>query len=291
VCPYRAVDDHLTKAVARRLFSLGSHDFELVPAPRLSDAVLRQRLHDQVLAGKPVIVFLQDKLGGEISVSRTDRSPEFSFDITMVELVKHRDGVSIGRFGILEVQTMDFHGSYRLAVNNLRDALRLHGTDFAEVLTANPQWLAEKIEGPNIANVFKRTFYQLMLKFRVGEQPPCVGAALALPQAVWDSWQRHLGAPSLSADPAGFDTLHAPGRTLPDHPPAWIFVFDLSTARSSPSDILIVAEIATDAESVAHFALDVAPRAAVQPGGNMWAVPSSIRGRISTWWPDLVVPD
>ena len=34
-----------------------------------------------------VFVYFQDKLGGEISLSRTGASPELSFDITVVELL------------------------------------------------------------------------------------------------------------------------------------------------------------------------------------------------------------
>jgi hypothetical protein len=97
-------------------------------------------------------VYLQNKLGGEISLSRTERSPELSFDVTMVDLIL-RDGLpTIKRFGILEIQTMDFHGSYRAAVKNLEDALRLHGDAFHATLLSNQRWLRDGIEGPNIAN-------------------------------------------------------------------------------------------------------------------------------------------
>ena len=85
--------------------------------------------------GGLTVVYLQNRLGGEISVRPTARSPELSFDMTLVELVPTNSrSVGIGRFGILEIQTMDFHGSYRHAVQNLRDSLRLHGPDFAHVL-------------------------------------------------------------------------------------------------------------------------------------------------------------
>ena len=54
---------------------------------------------------------------------------------------------------------------------------------FHEALKANQGWLSEKVEGPNIANVFKRTFYQMMLKFQIGTQARCAGCALALPES------------------------------------------------------------------------------------------------------------
>jgi hypothetical protein len=107
----------------------------------------------------------------------------------------------IGRFGILEIQTMDFHGSYRAAVRNLRDGLRLHTANFPGTLQNNQQWRCEGIEGPNIANVFKRTFYQMMFKFQLGQHGRCSGCVLAIPEAVWESWQRHLGAPVLTPRP------------------------------------------------------------------------------------------
>src|SRR5437667_12908286 len=90
---------------------------------------------------------------------------------------------------------MDFHGSYRAVVKNLEDALRLHGLQFHKELQSKPNWLGERIEGPNIANVFKRTFYQIMLNFQIGADESCAGCVLALPVSVWDSWQRHLGKP------------------------------------------------------------------------------------------------
>ena len=140
----------------------------IVPAPSLAQRDRRDAFEEHVRAGGLAIAYLQDKLGGEVSLTSTDRSPELSFDITLIEAVPSEDGVEIGRFGVLEVQTMDFHGSYRHAVANLKDSLRLHQQNFAEVLQENRHWLSERIEGPNIANVFKRTFYQMMLKFEAG---------------------------------------------------------------------------------------------------------------------------
>lgn len=53
--------------------------------------------------------YLQNKLGGEISVGATTHSPELSFDMTLVELVPTNGrSAGIGRFGVLEIQTMDF---------------------------------------------------------------------------------------------------------------------------------------------------------------------------------------
>jgi hypothetical protein len=45
----------------------------------------------------------------------------------------------------------------------------------------NPEWAGRKIEGPNISNAFKRTFYQIVFKFQVTKQGASAGCALALP--------------------------------------------------------------------------------------------------------------
>lgn len=91
-----------------------------------------------------------------------------SFDATFVEIVDDRGQLAIGRYGIFEIQTMDFHGGYQQATDNLRNAAHLHRDSFADAINANPQWAGEKVEGPNIANTFKRTFYQMMFKFQIG---------------------------------------------------------------------------------------------------------------------------
>ena len=234
VCPYRALDLKLIEGVVRRLFDVADgRALSIAPAPALANTAIQTGFSKALGNGESAFVYLQNKLGGEISVSATDHSPELSFDTTVVELAP-ADGydVGIGRFGVLEIQTMDFHGSYRQAVNNLRDSLRLHGPDFANILQQNQRWLAEKIEGPNIANVFKRTFYQMMLKFQLGMHARSVGTALAVPQAVWDSWQPHLGRPRLVPRDDGTHALAHPDARQADSR-AWIYVFDIDT--SSPT--------------------------------------------------------
>ncbi|HEV8726500.1 MAG TPA: hypothetical protein VGW77_38305 [Candidatus Binatia bacterium] len=189
VCPYRGLDHPLVDDVARRLFDVDVQlGVTVVPGPALADPAQQQEFARNVASGRAGVVYLQSKLGGEISISPTDRSPELSFDFTLVEITHDAGSYRLGRYGILEVQAMDYHGSYRAAVNNLTDALRLHGSTFHTELLKNPRWLGEKVEGPNIANVFKRTFYQMMLKFQIGADVDCGGCVLALPQSVWDSW-------------------------------------------------------------------------------------------------------
>ena len=288
VCPYRALDFRLFENAAQRLFApVRVTPLIVVSAPTLLADDVRTRVAETIQSGGKAVVFLQAKLGGEISLAPTERSPEVSFDTTLVEIVTREGAFDIGRYGILEVQTMDFHGTYRHAVKNLTDALRLHGEEFHRVLQENQgRWISEEIEGPNIANVFKRTFYQMMLKFQIGESS--AGCVLALPAAVWDSWQRHLGKPELTRNPDDTFTLSKPGGLPPGHVPAWIYVFDLDASSSvTPNPVVIQKVIATDADSVAYYAVKVAPEIAIAEGGTAGALSATIRRRLASWWPAL----
>ena len=289
VCPYRALDPDLIEDVVRRLFRAPRDQRLLVvPAPALANHAMRDEIIRQAHDGALAVVYMQNKLGGEISVGATDRSPELSFDMTIVELAADDGGpVRLGRFGVLELQTMDFHGSYRRAVQNLKDALRLHGPDFAEVLQQNQRWLADRIEGPNITNVFKRTFYQMMLKFQLGVHPLSVGAALAIPQAVWDSWQPHLGRPHLVSQGDGTHALHVSGARH-SGARAWIYVFDVDEKGDMhPSPIVVRRAIATNAASIAYYALEEVPNHAFSEAGSAGAILAAIQRRVSAWWPEL----
>jgi hypothetical protein len=241
-----------------------------------------------VSAGQHVFIYFDAKMSGELSIPATDKSPEFAFDVTIVELTLESTGPHIGRFGILEIQTMDFHGSYRDAVRNLRDGLRLHPNNFPETLQANQAWLGEGVEGPNIANVFKRTFYQMMFKFQLGKNTRCAGCVLAIPQSVWDSWQRHLGSPTLQGEIDGTFSLLAPGENRPNPVPAWIYVFDAeASAAQTPSPINVTKIIATDVPAMSHWALEVAPLAALDNIGGSTGMLGLMARRLKKLWPEL----
>jgi hypothetical protein len=245
----------------------------LVAVTRLSNNAEAAAFRSAVRAGVPSLVYFQAKLGGEINVSPTDRSPQFSFDSTMVEVIANEDGtLRLGRYGIFEIQTMDFHGSYRAATKNLRDALRLHDDQFSSMLGQRPDWASEKIEGPNISNAFKRTFYQMMFKFQIGAHGHSTGCVLAIPVAVWDSWQRHLGKPELIHHQDGTYRLAVSGdeTVSGDRPPAWIYVFDVDmSTQVSPNNIQVVKVIGTDAAAFSYFALEVAPEATLEEGAAL----------------------
>lgn len=290
VCPYRAMDPKLLEDATRRMFAIQpSRGVVIHAANALARDAVRAEVSSALARGTAAFVFMQDKFGGEVSLSATQKSPELSFDVTIVELVQGETGPTVDRYAILEVQTMDFHGSYSHAVANLKDALRLHPVDFHRQVELNVGWLSNKIEGPNIANVFKRTLYQMLLKFRLAGQGACVGATLAVPAAVWDSWQRHLGAPLLTpADNGTFRLAADPSET---EVRAWIYVFDLdATSTESPNPIIVQKVIGTDAEAVAHFAFKVAPDAVLAEGGSGSLVVELIRKRLASWWPELGPP-
>src|SRR5208337_2021043 len=68
---------------------------------------------------------------------------KMAFDVTLVEIKFLNGIIDVSRYGILEIQTMDFHGSYKHAVSDLRDALRLHKRDFPEELAKKPEWAGD----------------------------------------------------------------------------------------------------------------------------------------------------
>lgn len=289
VCPYRALDHKLIDDAVRRLFNLlESTETLIIPAIRLTTEEARTAVGQSLNAGYSVFVYFDEKLGGELSIPPTASSPEFSFDITVVEIELRESVPHVGRFGVIEIQTMDFHGSYRSAVANLKDGLRLHPQTFPETLQANAQWLSQGIEGPNIANVFKRTFYQMMFKFQLGQNERCAGCVLAIPESVWDSWQRHLGEPELGEAEDGTWNLFRDPNIRPASVPAWIYVFDLdATAQTTPSPLVVSKIIATDAPSMSHFALEVAPAAALANISSPSGMLTMLGRRVSKLWPEL----
>jgi len=142
VCPYRALSAEIVINAIQRLFETapGLRPF-VIPAISLTKNEVREDLLVRIRAGQPVFIYFDAKMSGELSIPATDRSPEFAFDVTIIELTLEAGTPHIGRFGILEIQTMDFHGSYRSAVRNLSDGLRLHPKAFPKTLQANQHWL------------------------------------------------------------------------------------------------------------------------------------------------------
>jgi len=295
VCPYRAFDRDLMQDVARRLFALSPENVvNIYAAPLLSEVANQERILSQLDLGESVLIYFDHKLGGEVQLSPTAKSPQMAFDTTFVTLVRSGGRLSLGRFAIMEIQTMDFHGSYKSAVEKLRAALELHPDNFPEMVAENPWWLSDKIEGPNIANVFKRTFYQMMFKFEIATSSACAGCVLCIPEAVWDSWQRFLGAPELRESPGGFIELIATRLDyadidIRDAPvdtggPSWIYVFDFDEeAQVTPSPMRIKHIVSTSAAILAQHALERAPKAALAQLET--ALYPTLRRRLLKYWP------
>ena len=291
VCPYRVIDSDIVRRACQVIFGL-AHEVSPIPVPLLARADERKKFEADLAREGVGYVFFQDKLGGEISVLGTPRSPELSFDVTLVEIrVDDGGAFKVTRYGILEIQTMDYHGTYRHAVSNLRDGLRLHPGTFAETLKRNlERWSGEGVEGPNIANVFKRTFYQTLIKFKLaGTGAAAAGTVFALPRSVWDSWQPFLGAPTLEDESSGLKRLTATeGSTDSASAPlnAFICIFDLDAkSKSSISPVRIDHFIRVSPQQLAHHALTQVPQNILDSLQNTGSILARIDGRLSKWWP------
>ena len=237
----------IIQEVTRKIFSDRREELPVYPAVHLQDEVRRAEIIERASA-ETVYVFFQDKLGGEINIGGSPTTPELSFDITIMECRSEDDWILLGRYGLFEVQTMDFHGSYRHAVKALEAAIDLHPNDFERQIGKNQEWLGRRIEGPNIANVFKRTIYQLILKFDLAGNDRCAGVVLGLPEAVWESWAPHFGGLDWTDDETDRDNN------------SWILVLSPEQyPETGFSKMRIRKEIRTKAETLVHRAFTVVP--------------------------------
>lgn len=287
VCPYRTLTGPILSESAEHLFGLDTKESLLLPAPALEQSAVQGEVRDVLNRGNRVLVYFMDKLGGEIDIPGSRRSPKFKLDTTLVE-IETRDGQPrIGKHAIVEVQTMDFHGSYRAATASLSNALKLHPGDFAAQLQQNPNWASAEIEGPNIANVFKRTIYQTLFKFQLAAHGECAGSVLAIPESVWKSWQPHLGAPELERQDDGtFRVKGAPLRVGR----GWILVFEVKADdATTPNPIIITRTIEADAEVLFDLTFKKAPAEAASFLNLKDSVRTIIRRRIAGYWPALGV--
>lgn len=288
VCPYRVFDQSLIDHVAARLFGVGLHGaLATHAAPTLADEAVQRSIKQGIVAGRRELVYFDSKIGGEISLRATEKSPQMSFDVTFVELVSQGNAVGLGRFGIFEIQTMDFHGSYKRAVDKLNMAVHLFPGSFAEEIRKHPEWAGEAIEGPNIANVVKRTFWQMFFKFNFGTTDKCAGTVLAIPTSVWDSWQPFLAKPTLQPQPDGTFLLEKPGESLPTGKvPAWIYVIDADAGSgATPNPIAVRRVIGATAGALNYYALVEAPHHAGEALLADAGIYATLRRRLQDYWP------
>ncbi|MCP9621729.1 hypothetical protein FOH10_30205 [Nocardia otitidiscaviarum] len=285
VCPNRALDPLFMSAASRKLFGYGpTEPLQFIAAPTLADQAVRDGIREWLDRGVHVVAYFQEKLGGELSISKTDSSPEFSFDWTLAEVESIYPVPKIKRYGVLEIQTMDFHGSYKHAVGAIDIAL-VEGIDFHGWLPtpAGRAALSKKMEGPNLSNVFKRTFYQMAYKFALSGHQRCAGTGFAIPQSVWKSWLRHLANPTLIDNGDGTFSL---GDTRNDSENAWIFVFELDPdTDASPRPLAPHLEIRVNVDTLIDLALRESPRAALGPSGPVATFTDKVEARMLRFWP------
>lgn len=238
-CPARVFDEPFTliRDAIVHLFRLETDaPMSVLPITRFDQPEVRRLVERRAEgAADRVFAFASNPptLGGEIDIPESPGSPGNKVDVTIFEIVGiQEDGdLALGQFAIFEIQTADFHGSPLHAVAELR-ALGPPAAeaDYHEAIAANPELLGRRVEGPNKANIFKRTIYQMILKIQMAKDPRCAGFCVVLPEPVWRSWGRHLGNPQLTGDGAT-QRLEIPG-TVPiegvvEPEPAWIIVFKI----------------------------------------------------------------
>ena len=101
VCPYRALNPVLLNATIGRLFGFpASSPALIVPGVRLADTAMRAEVAARLDAGNRVFIYFDEKLGGELSIPGTPRSPEFSFDVTVFEIERAQGEPHVGQFGM-----------------------------------------------------------------------------------------------------------------------------------------------------------------------------------------------
>jgi hypothetical protein len=291
VCPYRTLTSPILGEAARRLFRVPNDSkFVLVPAPTLSEISIQKEVLAALHSRSRALVYFMDKLGGEIDIPGGRKSPKFKLDTTIVEIVANGSRLNIGKHGILEVQTMDFHGSYRAATESLTNALKLHPQEFPKQLEQNPGWASAGIQSPNIANVFKRTIYQTLFKFQLGAHADCAGSGLALQESVWRSWQPHLGGPEIIDTDDGTARFKGqPARPADVEGKGWIFIFEVDAkCPKTPNPIRVTKVIRADSESLTDLAFRMAPLQAMNLLTSSDSLRTIIRRRIREFWPDFL---
>lgn len=271
-CPNRILDRRFTllRSVVERLYGItGGQDIVLRPTIALQNDEIRREILHALANDTRVFVFFHQIFGGEMNIRATSGSPAFKIDASIVELLADDDdSFHLGRHVFFELQTADFHGNYRNAVAELERLQNEMPTTYHDALQdAN----IPHVQGPNKANVFKRTIYQTIFKMQLTrDQSRCAGFVIALPEAVWDSWRTFLGEPDPQQDPDDPSVWRLDGgRAAADDDTvepeeAWIFVFDTDSASSeSPKPLTIIKQIKTSSTVLIHYALEEAPRRAL----------------------------
>jgi hypothetical protein len=242
-----------------------------------------------------VFAFAGNKVGGEVDIPETEVSPGGKVDVSVIEITGlGASGAEPDRFGkhmFYEIQTADFHGSPLHAVRRLRGLCPTRpSSGYHDELKRKIDVAGEGVEGPNKANIFKRTVYQLIIKIQLTEHPDCAGFVLVLPVPVWESWLRHLGKPEL----VQAETAEGPHARLVSPADrknqvleprrAWIFVFDIDrNSKESPQPLLVTLRVATTSAALVHYTFQEAAEQAMAQG-VVERFRSVLKSRVSEGW-------
>ncbi|WP_197453409.1 PDDEXK family nuclease [Caulifigura coniformis] len=294
-CPHRTLDQHFTllSTAVQRAFGIASaDDLTLAPVSALRTPEQQQRVRESFRLGKRVFLFTGTKLGGEVDFRETDASPGAAVDMSVIEVTgldESGQPLTFGNHLLFEIQTSDFHGSPLHAAGALR-AVCPRGEareGYHDELRKRPEIAGTGVEGPNKANIFKRTIYQMIFKIELARDSECAGFAIILPVPVWQSWLRHLGCPDLEA--IGSDArkmrLRTPGDAesgLNAH--ATVYVFDIDReSKESPSPLIVVREVEVSAAALTHHAFVRASNEAIQRGVTE-SFRKSFKDRVRKGW-------
>lgn len=278
-CPYRIVDQHFTVlgGAVRTIYKIPPTDeIILVPTTVLSTKDTQDEIAAALASAKRVFAFSGNKFGGEVDIPETESSPGGKVDVSVIEILKLRDGApsEFGKHLFFEIQTADFHGSPLHAVRLLSEKCPRGSTDnFHQRFADGIGDCGKKVEGPNKANIFKRTIYQMVWKMELAKAPSSAGFAIILPVPVWQSWLRHLGSPRLEVSPNETDVFFlklpesveaVPSGPLKSDEESWVFVFDIDRESvESPNTLRIIYRVHTPARSLLYYAFEAAPKYAI----------------------------
>ncbi|WP_221088245.1 PDDEXK family nuclease [Deinococcus aquaedulcis] len=285
-CPYRTLDQHFTLLASAVRTSYAVDDqvqIALLPLTVLHKLEQRERIRDLLARGGRVFLFSSQKLGGEIDLSETPASPGALVDTSVVEVsAVDASGApsTFGRHLFYEIQTADFHGSPLHVATRLKALCPrvesgteppedYHGP-LLQAMERGENVCGDKVEGPNKANIFKRTIYQMIFKMALARHPESEGFAIVLPVAVWESWLRHLGQPRLL--PVGGDPDHvallAPDErveTVAATNNAAVFVFEIdTTSAESPHPLRLVKRVTCSVDALIHHTFRAASGKAME---------------------------
>jgi hypothetical protein len=249
----------------------------LLPLTVLHHPKQRQKIRRAFRTGTRVFLFASQKLGGEIDLPETDASPGAAVDMSVIEVTAADPDGKPSQFGdhlFYEIQTSDFHGSPLHAAALLRDLCprgSAHKGDH-DRLKEQVEVCGTGVEGPNKANIFKRTIYQMIFKIELTRAPQCSGFAIILPVPVWESWLRHLGRPRLVQASAAPTTLilrepHEKEETPGERSRATVYVFDIDRdSPRKPSPLIIVQRVIISAGALSYYAFELASNEAIRRG-------------------------